>query len=709
MNTGTHDRGYGGLLPSERVSLSGQVLSGTVQGTAVQAGTITGGVHVHTTSRTAAVIPRQLPTAMPGRYWVDRKAEFTNLDTTLANLGTEPAVVVLSGEGGIGKTALATRWIRQRCTDSTHPGGQLYADLAKGPAPADLVAGWLRAWGCAVVPDSAAERHTLFRSLAARQPFATLLDNAVCEQQVLELLAHSPGSITLVTSHIPLPLTRIGAEHLTLGSLDDDSTTTLLHSLTGGEGTVACDVVRALATGCQGSPLAATVLAGRLRHRTALPPLPLPIGLTEITTMTYASLSVPAQRLYRRLGQHPSAEVDACLAAPLLDAGPDEAGRVLDELATAALVTVTTGQDGTRRCRMADPVAEHARSLMHGDSPQEQAAVQDRVYDWYRHMLLAVATTLNSFTPRYQDEPATDSAVGDPAFPDSQAAMEWFDHELAALRGMLQQAQATGADEWLWQAVEAAWVPAMKGAYANFLIEAHELAAVAADQCGRLDVQATMLARLSWGHRQAGELDQASAAAERAGTVAIAAGDRWAESAALSAAGRARFALGDFPAAERLYLRSRELADGRARSLGLRDRHLGDCATAQGQPQRARDYYAASAEQLAAIADREGSARSAGKLAAIDCELGHPERARTILTEPLQVMATAEPRTYLADLLVTLAVAEDALGESSQAQQHRTEAAELYRLAGRPDKVAALRGASLEFGTTAESSSKSQV
>ncbi len=83
------------------------VLSGMVGGHSVQAGSIHGGVaiHVHEVAPNT-VSPNSLPTRPP--HFVNRSRELAELDRlrSLSSDGVVP-VLVLTGAGGVGKTAVA--------------------------------------------------------------------------------------------------------------------------------------------------------------------------------------------------------------------------------------------------------------------------------------------------------------------------------------------------------------------------------------------------------------------------------------------------------------------------------------------------------------------------------------------------------------------------------------------------------------------------
>jgi hypothetical protein len=132
-------------------------LSGVVHGSAVQAGSIHGGVHF-TVARPAPgqlpghqmPAPAQLPVAPA--HFTGRSPELADLRLTAEQLDPvrRLAVVVVSGPGGAGKTALAAHWLHR--ISGQYDGGALYADLhghimdAATP-PGDVLTGFLAALG----------------------------------------------------------------------------------------------------------------------------------------------------------------------------------------------------------------------------------------------------------------------------------------------------------------------------------------------------------------------------------------------------------------------------------------------------------------------------------------------------------------------------------------------------------------------------------
>lgn len=151
------------------------------------------------------VVPRQLP-PVP-RFFTGRVSELAALEAVLAG-GSDhdgPAVVVLTGPGGVGKTAVALRWLRGK--GDRFVDGQLYADLsafgvAGAVAPEAVLGRFLRGMGVAgsAIPADLVELTALFRSVTAGKAMALLLDDAASSEQVQALLPASMHSVVVVTS-----------------------------------------------------------------------------------------------------------------------------------------------------------------------------------------------------------------------------------------------------------------------------------------------------------------------------------------------------------------------------------------------------------------------------------------------------------------------------------------------------------------------------
>nr|WP_240509750.1 AfsR/SARP family transcriptional regulator [Streptomyces malaysiense] len=185
-----------------------------------------------------------------------------------------PAVAVVSGMAGVGKSALAlhaAHELRER-----FPDGQLYVNLHGATpgmpplAPAQALATLLRDLGTEPrdVPEHPDAAAALLRSLLAPARILLVLDDAADAAQVRPLLPAGPGCAVIVTSRSPLT-TLDGARRFPLAPLTGEDSAALLRALSGRPGLEAGHALVEL-TG--GLPLALRVVAARLVARRALTP-----------------------------------------------------------------------------------------------------------------------------------------------------------------------------------------------------------------------------------------------------------------------------------------------------------------------------------------------------------------------------------------------------------------------------------------------------
>ncbi|MER8058985.1 MULTISPECIES: BTAD domain-containing putative transcriptional regulator [unclassified Streptomyces] len=160
-----------------------------------------------TGSRPMPPPPAQLPPALP---------DFTGREELLAGLvgalteqdRSAPAVVAVSGMGGVGKTSLAVQTAHR--VRHAYPDGQLYADLrgnAGRPVAAETVlADFLIALGTdpGSLPEALAARSALFRSAVDGRRLLLVLDDAHDAAQVRPLLPGTPGCAVVITSRTRL-------------------------------------------------------------------------------------------------------------------------------------------------------------------------------------------------------------------------------------------------------------------------------------------------------------------------------------------------------------------------------------------------------------------------------------------------------------------------------------------------------------------------
>jgi len=151
----------------------------------------------------AQVVPRELPPVAPLFTGRDRLTNAVS-DALRRDSDRGPAVAVLVGPGGVGKTAVAVACAHALA--EVFPDGQLYADLRgshERPAHPHAVTGrFLRALGIdgTSLPDDRDERLAMYRSRLADSRTLVVLDDAITEEQVRPLVPGGYRCAALVTS-----------------------------------------------------------------------------------------------------------------------------------------------------------------------------------------------------------------------------------------------------------------------------------------------------------------------------------------------------------------------------------------------------------------------------------------------------------------------------------------------------------------------------
>ncbi|MET0273847.1 MAG: BTAD domain-containing putative transcriptional regulator, partial [Phenylobacterium sp.] len=409
----------------------------------------------------ATVAPAQLP--RQNRGLIGRDAELAELVAGLRR--PDPAIRVLTGPAGVGKTALALHCAHELAGDM--PDGQLFVDLqgfddADPVEPGVALMGFLRALGIsdARIPVSLAERSALFRSVLAGRRMLVVLDNAHTAAQVRPLLPGASSCVVIVTSRHRLDdlIVTEGAEPLSVDVLAPADAVTVL-SLFAGQGRVAADRPAAaeLAELCDRLPLALRLVAGRLASRPQWTIRDLvgelsderrrrSLAVDTALNLSFRRLPPSAARLFRLLDQHDGADIDQYTAAALNGTRLDEAWADLDSLAAVHLLHETGraryARSGLVRVFMARVAAE--------EPAEQREAATVRLIDYYVQTAESACRLLSDhfWAPPSPVEYPADEIPPMPAGPD---ATRWFTAELANLHSVLDVAVAQGYQERTWR------------------------------------------------------------------------------------------------------------------------------------------------------------------------------------------------------------------------------------------------------------------
>ncbi|WP_280363822.1 NB-ARC domain-containing protein [Nocardia wallacei] len=250
-------------------------------------------------------------------------------------------VYTIDGMPGIGKTALATR--AAHMLSGHFPDGRYFIELhAHTPGraaadPSDVLAGMLIGLGVDMryIPDTLEGRRDLWRDRLTGKRVLLVLDDARDVAQIEPLLPAAAECLTLVTSRRRL-ITLDNAMPLPLDILEPTSATQLFTTLArrvAGDDADRAAVARIVRL-CGYLPLAITLLAGRLAHHPSWTIAELADQFSAATDrlgeldagarvvraafdLSYRDLPPQQMLLFRRLGMHPGADLDAHSAAAL--------------------------------------------------------------------------------------------------------------------------------------------------------------------------------------------------------------------------------------------------------------------------------------------------------------------------------------------------------------------------------------------------------
>ncbi|MGW0521979.1 ATP-binding protein [Crossiella sp. NPDC003009] len=639
--------------------------TGDVAGHLIQAGSITGDIHLHAPP---PPIPRQLPPAPPA--FVGRTPE-------LDALGRAP-ITALAGTGGIGKTALALHWAHQRL--DAFPDGQLFVDLrgfspeTEPLTPAAAVRGFLDALGQdpSHLP---ADPFAHYRSLVAGKQLLIVLDNAADTAQVLPLLPGSPACTVLVTSrnHLPGLVSTQHAHHVPLDVLPGPESHDLLTQRLGATDPAALDELAAL---CGGLPLALNIVAGRAQTQ---PHLPLAevvaelretgldeddptASITAVLSWSHRALTIEQARAFGLLGIAPGPDISTAAATALL--GSPGSRRTLRALEQASLLH----RDATGRWRMHDLVRDFAAT-------QATDADLSRLTDFYRHTALRARHHLDRLhqLPLPLDPPRTPPLE----LPDERAALAWFDAEHACLLATLPLGDATLT----WQL---AWAMTTFHQRRGHRLEHHEtwtLGLAAAEELDHPEARYTALRLLGRANLRLNRPQEALDQLTRAVEQSVAAGDLAGRAHAERALALAWQELGEH---QRALTHATHALDAfeqldapewRAKALKGYGWHLANL----GLQLKALDYFMTALELSRVHHYRDGEAGALHSIGSIGLRLGRHQQAIDYLSQALDRYRELGDHYEQADILRRLGLAHTALDQPEQASTAWRQALELYR------------------------------
>jgi tetratricopeptide (TPR) repeat protein/transcriptional regulator with XRE-family HTH domain len=648
---------------------------------------------------TTAAALRSLPRDVAS--FTGRQRELEQMAEAAAGAGGVVGIHAIGGMAGVGKTAFAVHSAHRLA--ARFPGGQIFLLLhghtpGRQPAdPADALADLLLTTGvpAARIPPGLAARMALWRDWVAGRQLLLVLDDAADSEQVRPLLPAAGGSLVLVTSRRQLSALE-GATAISLDTLPPGEAAALLVRLAGRAGLSPADpAVATLTRLCGYLPLAIGMVARQLHHHPAWTAAGraaelaaardrLELMATEDVSvaaafdLSYADLTGDQQRLFRRLGLHPGADIDDYAAAALDGAGLSAARRGLAALYDQNLLTEPT----QGRYRMHDLIREHARALaarLDADRDREQATA--RLLDYYSRAAAGADTLI---ARQARPGPAIETGatpVAVPALADGDQALAWARTERASLLACLELASGSGQHARV-IALTAGLTGLLRsdGPWAEASTR-HTAAIEAARSLGDRLGEANALTDLGDVRRLMSDYPAAAEALEQALDIYQDLGSRLGQGHALSALGDLRRATSEYPAAARALEQAldiyRDIGNrlGQAHALHLLGavRFLADDFPAAGQAQEQ------ALEAYRDIGNRLGQGNALIWLGMLRRATGDYPAAAQALEQALDIWRDIGSRLGEGNALFNLGVVRRVTGEYPAAVQALEQALDIYR------------------------------
>lgn len=614
--------------------------------------------------------------------------------------GRIPSLVVLRGPGGVGKSAIALRWLDSAL--DRFPDGQLYAELTQHNgepvAVEDVLGSFLRALGVPPdrVPSGFAERAALYRSVTADRSTVLLLEDAISAAQVKTLLPTSGTSAVVVTTrHTLAGLLTEGASVVAVDPLDPVGAMELMERQVGTERLAperqpAESVLRL----CAGLPVAICVAAAliMIRPRRSVAALAAELhdehrrldvlsvddlSVRATFDVSYRGLPARAKDTYQALGVHAGSVVTAELVAAVRGASLADAHAGLHDLVGASLLIEV--DEAHYRCHAL--VHAHARGVTTQDvDPERRMVMEQAALEWH---LYVAQTAGRAVLPARASLPFTFTSRHD--LPDGltehRGALAWLERHRLDLAEALRAALHTGYYELAYKLGDALQPLFILHKHYREAAEVDRLALDAATAWGDPTGQTDMRNRLARVLLRLGDVDAARPHVDELLRSTRERGDRHDLANALQTLGGLHNQTGDLllsaGAFEEAVLTIRGQGHPRTEALALTD--LGIALIEVDDFRQAATHLVEARAILSTLDPPDGYnvARTATILARAHRELHELDAARQLLTETLPVLAAFDSSHELARAHEELAAVLGAAGDADGAREHTDEATRL--------------------------------
>jgi tetratricopeptide (TPR) repeat protein len=686
-------------------------------------------VRVHAGAKTGgpAGVFRQLPADL---------ATFTGRGRELSDLlrateaGTARTVVISAIEGmaGVGKTKLAVHAAHELVRAGRYTDLQLYVNLRgfdpeQAPTdPAEVLDAFLRQLGVPPqqIPDRPDERAAMFRDRMHGRNALILLDNAVDEQQVRDLIPASPSCLVLITSRRILAALDGAVAHQ-LDVFAPAEAIDLVGRIAGAERVAAEPrAAEQIVHACGCLPLAVCLAASKLRSRPtwSLAELAKRLlhGLDAVNTggralrpifdLSYHGLPEQAQHVFGLLGVHPGTDFTAEAIAALADITPAAAEATLELLHDEHLLQQKT----PARYEMHDLLRTYSLEIANHsvDHAAEQAATKDpermrgdafsRLLDHYLSMTVEAMDLISQNVRRQQPGVPNPRAIPTP-MADAATARHW----LAVERPNLLATAARASDEC------PEYVLALASTLNRYLYDQARYADVEALQKHVLQAAArtTDLRSSASAHRsiglvrsRAGRFEEAFECYHRALKVFGQIDDRLGTGRTLANIGLVHWQMGRYSEALEHQLRALSMArsvgdrEGEGRTLS----NIGLVHSRMGRYTEARQHLQAALAIFAEIGNRADESRALSNIGVVYLRQGCLSQALDCNLLALNAAREAGDVVSEGSALMTIGGIHSRLGNHPKARKHLRQSLNLVSAAGERSLEAAVLN---EFGESA--------